>query len=112
MWFWEDTDNRIGRRIPKGKHGDKGKTDGLFAHVPGNSFRPNAMFRAFKSSGMVAEKNSYTPTKRDVSPAPLFELILWMRLCATDATRQLPSFPDIEFDPQFVVGKTRRHDDP
>jgi len=39
-----------------------------------------------------------------VSPTPLSELILRMKLFATDPARQLPSFFDIQLDPQFVVG--------
>jgi hypothetical protein len=88
---------------PEGKHGDKGKTDGLLAHVPGNTFHPNTMFRTFDSPGTVVKKDSNTP-QGDVSPTPLSELILRMKLFATDAARQLPSFLDIQLDPQFVVG--------
>ena len=39
-----------------------------------------------------------------MSPTPLSELILRMKLFATDPARQLPAFFDIQLDPQFVVG--------
>ena len=43
--------------IPEGKHGDKGKTEGLFAHIPGNVFNPNAMLWTSEPSRTVVKKH-------------------------------------------------------
>ena len=86
----------------QGKHSDKGKTYGLFAHVQGKFFYTYPVLRTVDSPGSVVEKNANTP-QGHVAPTALADLILWVQPSAIDASGQLLTFLCIQPDPQFMV---------
>jgi len=92
---------------PEREHRDKGKTDGSFPHAPGDTFHLHPMLRTADPSRSVGDRNGDTP-QRHVAPSPLFEDILAMTPCFTDAAGQLSSLFGIQGNPQFIVDKFHR----
>jgi len=67
------------------------------------------MFKTFDSSGTIVKKDSDTP-EGNVAPSPLSAFIPRMGSSSANVAGQLPAFPGIQLDPQFVVDEVGRND--
>jgi hypothetical protein len=87
---------------PKGKHGDKGKADGLLSHAPGDLLHSNPMLETPDPSRPVREEDRNAP-QADMTPASPPDPILDQRTSPANAAGELSALLRIQLDPEFIA---------